>query len=241
METLLFLSLYSSVSVLYLILGVRHPSKNIKASLKCLPILGLISWFLYQWILIPNPSYQTTLRLTLFALVCSITGDAFLVGHFKFSLPLGIAAFSLAQILYSLILSSFYISNVSVSVIVSSAIIVLIVCVVVLLLVSSKLKTLLYKMDEYRMLLTSLILLYFVLISSMLWSSICLYIHLATTSAMLGLFGGVLFYVSDLCIVLSAIFESWIFKRRVIVMVTYYASQFFMTMGILGLCNDVQE
>lgn len=235
--SLLFLLFYALLSVFYLLIGVQHSNKNVKVFLKCLPIFSLISWFLYQWTLVSDPNHQS-LYLALLALVSSVTGDAFLVGHFKFGFVFGIAAFSLAQILYVIILSQFVVHTITLYTVISAAIIVSFIGICVMLLVYSRVKKILYRINEHRILVTSLILVYFVLISLMLWSSVCLYLHLVTTPAMMGLIGGALFYVSDLCIALSAIFDSIIFKRRIVVMTTYYASQFCMTVSVLNLCND---
>ncbi len=248
----LFLIFYLSLAVLYLFIGVRHANKDIKASLKCLPILLLITWFIYQWQYSDSEGSwkqqctstqqeqkdTTTFNLAMFALIFSVLGDAFLVGHFKMSFPFGVVAFALAQVLYSLILTSFVIPNITIVSICTSAVAVMLIDISVFVLVYSRLKTQLGRINEYRKLVIMLILIYFGLISLMLWSSFNLMIVFCNVPSLFGVIGGGLFYVSDLFIALSAIYDLFIFKRRILVMLTYYSSQFFIALCILSICTD---
>ena len=246
MLIVLFLVSYSCLAVLYLFKGVGHANKDIKALLKCLPLLLLIIWFVYQWnyddswkqqCTSPPQQDTTTFNLALFALIFSVAGDAFLVGHFKMSFPFGVVAFALAQVLYSIILNSFFMTNITITSMSVSAVIVMLIDISIVILVYSRLKTLLGRIDKYRKLVIILILVYFALISVMLWSSLNLVIVFRNLPALFGLVGGTLFYVSDLFIAVSAIYNFYIFKRRILVMLTYYFSQFFMALCILSICT----
>ena len=244
---MLFEVLYSSLGGLYLYTGVHHINKDVKAALKCLPLLVLIVWFIYQWKYPGEGSWKcvevdyeksddATFTLFVLGLVCSVIGDFFLVGHFKISFPLGVIAFAIAQILYSIIFTSFFFNDASLGSLSLSALLVGLIDLFVTFIVYSKLKRLLGRIKEHQKLVVFVILLYFGLISLMLWSSLSLFVLFYDFPSLLGLLGGSLFYISDACIALSAIYELVIFRRRILVMLTYYASQFFVATCVLSLC-----
>ncbi len=251
----LFFVSYCLVAVLYLSKGVHHVNKNVKALLKCLPIFLLIGWFAYQWQYNPSggdlwwrcggivsEEDEAKFSLAFLALIFSVIGDACLVGHFKLSFPLGVVAFALAQVLYSYIFHSLssYNGNLSLVYMCLSVLIVLLLDLGVLFLVYARVKSLIGRIEEHhhRNLVVYPIVVYFGLISVMLWTSLNLFVSFCNVPALLGLLGGVLFYVSDLFIALSAIYDFYIFRRRILVMTTYYGSQFFITLCILSICSN---
>ena len=81
-----------------------------------------------------------------------------------------------------------------------------------------------------------LIVVYFSLISMMLWSALLQHAVISSVQSVLALVGGILFFISDLMIAVSAIFSHWIFKRRILVMMTYYFAQLLIAMSVLLLC-----
>ena len=82
-----------------------------------------------------------------------------------------------------------------------------------------------------------LIVVYFSLISMMLWSALLQHAVISSVQSVLALVGGILFFISDLMIAVSAVFSShWIFKRRILVMMTYYFAQLLIAMSVLLLC-----
>ena len=251
----IFLVSYCLVAVLYLSKGVQHVNKNVKALLKCLPIFMLIGWFAYQWQYNLSGSDvwwrcggklsegdEAKFSLAFLALIFSVIGDACLVGHYKISFPLGVVAFTLAQVLYSYIFHSLtsYNGNLSLVHMFLSVLIVLLLDLGVLFLVYARMKSLIRRIEEqrHRNLVIYPIVVYFGLISVMLWTSLNLFMSFYNFPALLGLLGGALFYVSDLFIALSAIYDFYIFKRRILVMTTYYGSQFFITLCILSICSN---
>ena len=246
----LFLLCYLSSAVLYLYIGVNHSSKNVKAVLKCLPILLLILWFASQWRSrkhyqecsdTTNAGFENETEglfyITLLSLVFSLIGDALLVGHHQISFPLGVIAFGFAQILYSLSFAKLSISNASFGTVAVSASVVTLVGLGVLFVAYSRLKNMFSQVKSGAGLIITVVTVYFALISLMLWTAVVFFGVFGTWFSFYGLIGAALFYTSDLLITMSAIFPLRIFRRRILVMMTYYLSQFFISLCFLSVCN----
>ena len=79
-----------------------------------------------------------------------------------------------------------------------------------------------------------LVLFYFVLISLMLWSALLQLQHKSDMASFCAAAGGLLFYVSDILIAAGAIWQmNILLYRRVLVMITYYSAQLFITLFVL--------
>ena len=246
-----FIFIYYLLSVTYLSFGVSHSNRTIKASLKCAPIFILILWFVTQWnseiwVCVPNSnrlnpipesslSSEWTFYLMVFSLIASLLGDAFLVSPVTF--PIGVASFGIAQVLYSFIIISFSLTRASYYNILVSGLCVMALDALVLVLVSQRLKIVLDNVNRNRRLIGVLIILYFILISLMLWTALIMFFVFFNISSFIGFLGALLFYVSDLSIAMSAVFPFRIFRRRILVMITYYTAQLLITICVLSVCT----
>ena len=170
--------------------------------------------------------------LTIAAVTSSTVGDAFLVLPVVF--PIGILAFGIAQILYALMFGARGLPNSSLSTLVFMFILVAGFCTGIFLSIHRPFGKL-FK-ENMNTALIVLMMAYIAMISTMLWMALLQHAVFGSVQSLLALVGGTLFFMSDLSILLSAIFSShWIFKRRIFVMVTYYAAQLFIVISILLL------
>ena len=184
----------------------------------CLLSLSLFTdWFFY---------------LTLVALIASVIGDAFLVLPVVF--PVGVVSFGCAQVMYTVIFGARGLPNSTWPQIIVLLLLVGGVSFGLFLVLRDPISNLFKKYLNIRMVV--LIVIYISLISMMLWSALLQHAVVSNVQSLLALIGGILFFISDLMIVVSAVFSHWIFKRRMLVMTTYYFAQLLIAISVLLLC-----
>lgn len=165
-------------------------------------------------------------------MIASVIGDAFLVLPVVF--PVGVVSFGCAQVMYTVIFGARGLPN---STWPQNIVLLLLVGGVsfgLFLVLRDPISNLFKKYLNIRMVV--LIVIYISLISMMLWSALLQHAVVSNVQSLLALIGGILFFISDLMIVVSAVFSHWIFKRRMLVMVTYYFAQLLIAISVLLLC-----
>ena len=242
----LLCGLYSLFCAVYLILGVNSRKQWKKALLKCLPItlLGLVtfvSWSDQDREKNGKQSSEETtrLQLLLYGLVFSGLGDGLLVFHNSLGI-FGIISFAVAQCIY---VGLFGLSTTLLAVQtvfgLASGSFVLILSLSILLLFGWRFSALLKSGDpgmrrRFIGLVMPMVLMYFVLISLMLWSAILQLHNNMDLVGFLAAIGGFLFYVSDVLIAAGAIWRLRILLHgRIFVMVTYYSAQLLITLSVI--------
>ena len=171
--------------------------------------------------------------LTLTGLGVSIVGDVLFVVPVLNLASLGIAAFGLAQVLYSV--SFLYPVYWKVSLIQAALAFVPVMAVGGV--VSGMLYPSLSQVARERERLRAMLYVsggYFFFISCMLWTAFVQSVVSTNMRTCLALGGAMLFYLSDMTIAYSAVssINHWLFHRRVIVMATYYAAQYLIALSL---------
>ena len=247
---LLFTATYSLLCVVYLVLGVNSRRQWQKAVLKGLPVALLLGLVILLWLQPrsgePEPGVEqqgseTTkpYQLLTWGLLFSGLGDVLLV--YRRSLGLfGLLSFAVSQCVYVALFGLTIDRLVEQSLLgLGSGVVVLLLSLSILLLFGWRFSALLKSGDHgmrrrFIGLVMPLVLVYFVLISLMLWSAVLQLQHRRDFAGVLGAFGGLLFYVSDVLIAAGAIWQLRILLQgRVLVMVTYYGAQLLITLSVV--------
>ena len=232
---------------MYLVVGVNRRRLWQKAALKCLPILSLLAlciWRAQQKDFDSleeqhHPERGSNIRVLVFALCLSCCGDALLVMRGILGL-FGILSFAVAQCVYISLFGLTVGGLVEQSLFgVLSGLLVLGLSLSLLLLFGWSFNELL-KSGEHGMrrrfilLVMPMVLVYFALISIMLWSALLQLEQRFTLSSVLGAIGGLLFYVSDVLIAAGAIWQLQVLLHgRILVMCTYYGAQLLITLSVV--------
>ena len=245
-----FTVVYFILCTVYLLVGVSRRSQWLKALLKCLPIASLL-------LLVAQTSYrrrqtrsgetseqkhsmeeEEKTRLLLLGLGLSIAGDALLVFRGTLGL-LGVLSFAIAQCVY-IALFGLTVERVAEQSFLGllSGLAVLSVSLLILLVFCWSFSTVL-KSGEHGMrrrfisLVMPVALVYFILISLMLWSAILQLQQSYSLFNVFGAVGGLLFYVSDVLIAAGAIWQLRVLLHgRILVMCTYYGAQLLITLSV---------
>jgi len=83
-----------------------------------------------------------------------------------------------------------------------------------------------------RCILSTLMLFYFLILSTLLWSAVLLLLRQNSRNGICAAIGAVMFYTSDLLIAATAIFDLRLLQGRALVMLTYYAAQLFLALSL---------
>ena len=240
-----FSAVYCIFCVVYLLIGVNSGKQWQKAVLKCVPVtllLGLVvisaAWSDH---LINGDNYKgvRSYQLLLIGLLFSGLGDGLLVFFPTLGL-FGMISFAVAQCIYIALFGLSVDRLVEQSLFgLSSVFVVLALSLSILLLFGWRFSTLLKSGDHWMRrrfigLVMPIALVYFVLISLMLWSALLQLQRRMDLVGVLGAIGGFLFYVSDMLIAAGAIWRFRILLHgRVLVMVTYYGAQLLITLSVV--------
>ena len=246
-----FTLVYFILCSVYLLLGVSRRSQWQKASLKCLPIGSLL--LLAVWTsqlehqsrrgdieLYVTEGRGEAIRLLLLGLGLSVAGDALLVFRGTLGL-LGVLSFSVAQCVY-VSLFGLTLERVAEQSFLGllSGLGVFSLSLLILLVLSWRFSTVLKSGEHgprrrFIGLVMPIALVYFVLISLMLWSSILQLQQAFNLLNVLGAVGGLLFYVSDVLIAAGAIWQLRVLLHgRILVMTTYYGAQLLITISVVA-------
>ena len=240
METItpwyVFLPVYVLLCGVYTEVGVYNSSRLLKLFLKCTPITLLAVWVLGSLLVIFVKDSDITIsshlrtQILLLGLFFSCIGDACLV--FPRMFLFGMLAFAATQCCY---IFAFGLSPWSVfhqplkSLL--SAILVVLVSSATLAIFQQQFKT--HGIQIPSKLRTPVVV-YFILLSVMVWSSI---LHFQTTMdrlSCIGMVGTLLFYFSDILIAASALWRVRILQGRSLTMAAYYTAQFFIVVSFIS-------
>lgn len=243
-----FCAMYCVLCVMYLLFGVNSRSQWKRAAMKCLPIAFLVVLTVTsalshlkndKWNAEENRN-QPNFQLLFLGLLFSGFGDVLLVYHSI----LGMISFAVAQCIYTVLfgLSANKLVEVQQSVFgLSSGLFVFLLSLSILLIFAWHFSLVLKSGDHgmrqrFLGFVMPMALVYFALISLMLWSALLQLQHRMDLVGVLGAVGGLLFYVSDVLIAAGAIWRFRILLHgRIVVMVTYYSAQLLITFSILSI------
>ena len=216
----LFVCIYISVCLVYLAIGIRLRPRLPRGLLKCAPIVLLI-YACFSMLLkigrgpVGHAELVKKLETTLFGLIFSCLGDAYLVVDTFFIH--GIVSFAIAQTLYIFLFQGQMLDLFSLPPTYGE-----LITGVAVLLVS--VTVYLYLLPKLTRILAVCLAVYCLLISFMLWSSLSQMLLSYSKSTVMGASGAGMFYISDLLLGVRIWRISLPFHRE-LVMITYYAAQ----------------
>lgn len=243
-----FSVVYCLVGFVYLSFGVNSRKIIQRILLKCLPIgllFAIVIWDMWLETIHENSNSSEALsesvykrKVLAWGLITSCLGDGFLVIRGGLAL-LGILFFAVSQCIYVVLfnLNRKAFVELSLTGLLSGGF-VLFLSIFIFLLFTWQFSLLLKSNHEMRRrflgLVMPLVLIYFVLISLMLWSALMQLEHKIDIVSFFAVAGGILYYLSDILIAAGAIWQLKILLyRRMLVMVTYYSAQLFITLFVL--------
>lgn len=215
----LFIPAYYFFAVIYLLFGV-HNSRFIKCILKCLPVIALMFQMLAMLVQYMGSaeSKLVSTRQFLWGITFSALGDGCLV--FKKVHVIGIISFGVSLCFYiSMLEFVASVSDIGVGG-VACGLGVLLLSLTIVLVFRSQAKPL-----PVRSIYTALIFVYFLTLSTLLWSAAVLLLRQNNFAGICSAVGAAMFYVSDILIVASAIWDARLLQGRALVMMTYYTAQ----------------
>ena len=206
------------VVVLYIVLAAgylvwcsvsnyQQHKKWLKVTLKIAPIVTLLCHVITKAI----TTQDSRLAILLIALLFSLLGDWLLVYQSSVYFILGIVAFGVQQILYTMLF------ELSIDGILPIGLIVAIVSIMIYFYLLPKMKQVL--------ILPSAV--YCILIGCMLWRAL---VRFNKYGGLLNVAGAILFYVSDSLLAINK-FRHRIAYGDIVIMITYYSAQLFITVA----------
>ena len=223
-----YVLLYCALCLLYLVIFINRRSSKYKALFKIIPILVLVVCCVRtaSRIMAPfhvkGPSYMPNLKRLGWGLVFSAIGDVYLV--FDKLFIYGLLAFSVSQGLYFISFSSehFYMRLTNLEMSLAPAILLLSMVIYF------------YLLPKVKWSLAIPAFFYFILISGMFWSAMvqALKFYEYSNYFVVAAIGAGLFYISDMYLAVN-IGRGPLPYVHYVVMVTYYAAQLFVALGIM--------
>lgn len=220
----LFIPAYYVFAFIYLLLGV-HSSSFIKCVLKCLPVTALMFQMLAVLVqyMKPEDSVVLSTRQFLWGITFSAIGDGCLV--FKKVHVFGIISFGVSLCFYiSMLGFAESMSNIGVGG-VACGLGVILLSSVIALVFRSQTKRAKIPPLPVKSIYTVLIFMYFAILSLLLWSGLVLLLRQNDFAGVCSAVGAALFYISDMLIVATAIWDARILQGRALIMLTYYTAQ----------------
>lgn len=229
----IFIPAYFFLAAVYLLFGV-HNRRFIKCCLKCLPITLLLLQMLA--VLVQHTTLTGTpvdkllnTRQFIWAITFSAIGDGCLV--FQKVFVVGIISFAVSLGLYITMLGLME----SLASVTAGGL----ACGLCVLLLSLAIAMLFRKQTArmsrqlpHRPFLNVLILLYFSILSLLLWSAALLLLRRKDVAGISSFLGAAMFYTSDLLIVAGAIWDARVLQGRTLVMMTYYSAQLLLGFSV---------
>lgn len=223
-----YVLLYCALCLLYILFFINRRSSKLKAFFKVIPILVLVvccvsvaSRFAAPFN-VKGPSYMPNLKRLGWGLLFSAIGDVYLV--FENLFIYGLLAFAVSQGLYFVSFSAehFYMKLTSLELYLAPTILLLSMIIYF------------YLLPKVKWSLAIPAFFYFILISGMFWSATvqALKFYEYSNYFVVGAVGAGLFYVSDMYLATN-IGRGPLPYAKYIIMVTYYAAQLFITLGIM--------
>lgn len=247
--------MYIMMCFIYLTFGVNSHKKQ-KLLLKCAPLLILIALVVFSLVSVPATSEPVDtgtiqkdihsavssdtigrMKILLCGLMFSCIGDGCLVFPPKVAW-FGLLSFAVAQCIYTHLfgLHLDLVLNLPLQGIVSAACVAL-VSGAILWGFQMQLKA--HKRTDFKVhpLIIISVIVYFILISTMLWSAVLQLQLRSDLASALGAIGALLFYISDLLIAVSAVLKMrpLLLQGRALIMMTYYTAQLFILLSVMLL------
>lgn len=238
----LFVPAYYFLAVVYLVFGV-HNTRFIKCILKCLPVLTLLFQVLAVFMEYTGsggnqPDKILSTKQFLWGVTFSGIGDGCLV--FQKVGTVGVISFAVSLCFYISMLG-FVESLLNIG---FGGIIcgfgVLLLSLTILLVFRSHTKKARIKPLPAKSVFTVLIFLYFSVLSTLLWSAAVLVLRQNNFAGLLSGVGATLFYISDMFIVASAIWDARLLQGRVLIMMTYYTAQLLFAISLYSTLHETQ-
>lgn len=226
----LFIPAYYFLAAMYLLFGV-HNTKFIKCVLKCLPVISLM--FQMLAVLVDyTGSVHSRFGITqlLWGIAFSVVGDGCLV--FRTVWFVGVASFGVSLCFYISMLgfveSVFNIGFAEVA----CGLGVFLLSLTIHLVFRSQTNKARTKPLPVRSIVSALILFYFSVLSTLLWSAAVLLLRQKNLISVCSTVGAAMFYASDVLIVASAVWDARLLQGRALVMITYYTAQLFLAISV---------
>lgn len=222
--------IFYCLCAVYLIFGV-HSKKFMKCLLKCLPILALLFSIVAVLLSLDTTNHSNELRSSkimklLWAITFSCIGDGCLV--FPQVFFVGVVCFAVSLLFYMNVLevvdSIMYISFEGV---LAGICILFVAALVVVTIKISAMHS--RHFPRVPNVLTVLILIYYFMLSMLLWSGIMLFLRRRDLVGISAAIGVTMFYISDLLIAASAFWNLYLLQGRGLIMITYYTAQLLLT------------
>lgn len=237
----IFVPAYYFLVIMYLLFGV-HNTRFIKCILKCLPVLTLLFQMLavFMEYSVSGPANQADKILStkqfLWGVAFSGIGDGCLV--FRKVGVVGVMSFAVSLCFYISMLGFVEsVLNIGFGDLVCGLGI-LLLSLTILLVFRSQTKKARVTPLPAKSLLTALVLLYFSVLSTLLWSAAVMLLRKNNLTGLLSAVGATLFYISDMLIVASAIWDAMLLQGRALVMVSYYTAQLFFAISIYSSLHE---
>ena len=229
----LFILVYYFLSFTYLLFGV-HNKRFIKCVLKCLPVVALLFQALvfliqYSGSNGAKPEEVSLLKQFIWGLTFSAIGDGCLV--FPRIFIAGILSFAVSLCIYINVLGlTDSLVNIGFGGVASG------VCICILslsiLVIFSVQSRKVRVTGVTRHVLRVLLLIYFFILSTLLWSGVSLFLRQNNRVGTYSAIGASFFYISDVLIAASAILDFRILQGRYLIMLTYHTAQIFLAYSV---------
>lgn len=220
---------YYFLGVVYLLFGAYN-KRFVKCLLKCLPLAVLLIQMLTVFGEHINQSKEVApLRHFLWGLVFSAIGDGCLV--FRKIFVIGIISFGVSLCFYISSLEFVeLIQDIGPGGGICGLCIMLMTLGFILLFRLQKMPMRLKTLT--KLVLAVLIVLYFIVLSLLLWSGVLLFLRRTDLAGICATIGAMMFYVSDVLIAAGAIWDFRVLQGRVLVMLTYYSAQILLAISL---------
>lgn len=228
------LLIFYCLCAVYLAFGV-HNKRFMKCLLKCLPTLTLLLYTVAILISLGKDQDSVLKKSRIIKLFWSLTfsciGDGCLV--FPAVFFVGVLSFAVSLLLYINVLEvvdSFTYMTFE-GVLSGICIFFLYVLVVMTIKITSRS----YHFPKVPMVMTLLILVYYFILSMLLWSGVMLFLRQRDLVGVGAVVGVAMFYISDLLIAASAFWNLRLLQGRALIMLTYYTAQLLLTLSLVFL------
>ena len=224
-----FIPVYYVLAFVYVLFGVNN-KRFIKCILKCLPIIALLFQLLVILVQYASSTRArseeiSAMKLFLLGLTFSGIGDGCLVFPKVFIAGLISFATSICIYIHVLqLLDSVY--NIGIGGV---------LCGVCICMLSSAIIQVFRRQSGKvristgrRAVLSALVLVYFLILSALLWAGILLLLRQTDFVGACSAIGAMFFYISDVLIGASAVLDLRILQGRGLIMITYYTAQVFL-------------
>lgn len=237
-----FIPTYYLLGAIYLLFGV-HNKRFIKCILKCIPVAVLLLQMLTVFVdYIGSSDAQKNqavyIKQFLWGLAFSAIGDVCLV--FRGVFVAGIISFGISLCLYISALGLVEsVQDMGFTGVLCGLCILSMSVGFLLMFKNQMVPTKLNPLA--RLVLTVLIIFYFIILSTLLWSGALLCMRQTDMTGICSVIGAAMFYTSDMLIAAGAIWEFRVLQGRGLVMITYYSAQLLLALSLYLKLQESQH